>query len=168
MSCATNGKQVADLPRLFGRSATCPTILACLAGLVAGCGHSGSDSATTQSRATAPLPPDKNQATHDNLRKIGEGYHQAVDRGNPVTGPRSLGANAQSALKSPRDDRPFRIVWSFKQLDPTIPSGTRVLLAWEQSADTKGGRFVLLADFATIEYLYDADFKKSIEAKPSK
>jgi hypothetical protein len=140
-------------------------LAACVASLV-GCGaRNGGE--RTEPKAPGVIAADKRLLTQSNLRAIGEAYLRESQTGW-VSGPKALGSDVGPALKSARDEKPFEIVWNFKRVDPTIPAGSKVLLAWEKTADAQGGRFVLLANFATVEYLFEKEFKRAIKAKSNR
>jgi hypothetical protein len=134
---------------LFGLVLLCP----------AGCGGG----APGPSRGESEVPrPDLEVKTLHNLRQLGLAYRQAAMLG-PVVGPASLGREMAGVLKSPRDEKPFDVVWRF---DPGRAAGqdtSRLVLAWEKTADKDGGRFVLFADCATARYL-NAEESKQVEA----
>jgi len=141
-------------------------------GTLVGCGSRGTVEDTESGR---PPRRDINLVAESYLRDIARTYSQvvAVEKGR-VSGPKDLGTELQNRLKSPRDEKPFVIVWNVTRLDPTIPQDKRdrVLLAWEQTADVHGERFVLFtnADVSnvTVAKITEAEFKSAYKAKPNK
>jgi hypothetical protein len=138
-----------------------------LAWLAASAGCGGRDDTTTAAKRHGVLEPDKKVTTQNNLRKLGRAYRDAHEK-TWVSGPKDLGPDVQNSLKSTRDNQPFEVVWNFKRLSAPIPLGTKVLLAWERTADSEGGRYVLQADFTTVEYMREADFQNTVKAKPNR
>jgi hypothetical protein len=109
-------------------------------------------------------------ATQHGLRRLGQLYLRALQKGSPPQSPQELkaveGADDEDYdyLTAERSGEPFVIVWG---LNPAqLPDGgSTMLLAWEASADGHGGRFVEMADCRTSKYLSEEQFQSTPKAK---
>lgn len=101
------------------------------------------------------------------LHNIGVAYAAAIASGRP---PRNLNElkewteGNQSVFNAARDRQPFEVVWNVDPGKLTTPT-TETLLAWENTADEKGGRTVLMADCSTVKHLSRDEFDKAPRAK---
>lgn len=100
-------------------------------------------------------------ATQDKLRVIGRAYRRHL---NDIKTPPSEKDFAEllPAWRSPRDDRPFEIIWGIDLEKVANPSNT--LLAWEHSVDENFARCVLMVDGTTL-VLKQEEFEKLPRAK---
>ena len=101
------------------------------------------------------------------LKNIGYAYAMAVASGRP---PKNLdelkewSESNQAIFKAARDQQPFEIVWNVDPGKLATPT-TETLLAWEKTADEKGGRCVLMADCSTVVRLSKDAFDSAPRAK---
>jgi hypothetical protein len=108
--------------------------------------------------------PDQRVQMQSNLRQIGQGYKIAALQGT-VRGPDDLGKGFAPLLKSVRDDQPLEIVW---KVDPSkVQNAGATRLAWEKTGDRDKGRYVLMADCTTVQYLTESEFTKTPAATPN-
>lgn len=101
-----------------------------------------------------------------NLRQIGVAYQAALTT-SPPRGPEDLKAyldNAERILTSPRDKKPYHIVWGVDPSRLSTPTA-ETIIAWEQTPDQDGGRVVLMADMHTCKYLTEGEFASTTKAK---
>jgi type II secretory pathway pseudopilin PulG len=100
-------------------------------------------------------------ATQDTLRVIGRAYrrHLTVTKTPPVE---KDFAELLPSWRSPRDDRPFEILWGV-DLDK-VPNPSSTLLAWEHSVDETFIRCALMVDGTTL-VLNQGEFEKLPRAK---
>jgi hypothetical protein len=108
--------------------------------------------------------PDQRVQMQSNLKQIGLAYKTAAI-GGVARGPDDLGREFAGLLKSVRDDEPLEIVW---KVDPSrVQNASTTRLAWEKTGDREKGRYVLMADCTTVQYLPEAEFKKTPAAQPN-
>jgi hypothetical protein len=100
-------------------------------------------------------------ATQDKLRVIGRAYrrHLTETKAPPVEKDFAV---LLLSWRSPRDDRPFEILWGI-DLDK-VPNPSNTLLAWEHSVDENFARCALMADGTTL-VLKQGEFENLPRAK---
>jgi hypothetical protein len=109
--------------------------------------------------------------TNKALIRLGRLYLATCQQGALPRGPDDLGeADSRDyeeidCLNSARDEQPFVVVWGVRPSD-AAEDGAKARLAWEASNDDLGGRFVLLADSKTVQYLTQEEFALLARAKP--
>jgi hypothetical protein len=109
--------------------------------------------------------PDQRVQMQSNLKQIGLAYKAAAILGT-VRGPDDLGKELTPLLKGVRDDQPLEIVW---KVDPSkVQNAGATRLAWEKTGDRKNGRYVLMADCTTVQYLAGPEFKETPAATPNR
>jgi hypothetical protein len=147
-----------------------PSKLAMLLGSIAltamllGCGDSHSSPAPAVQGGSGIPRPDQRLQMQSNLKQIGLAYKIAAS-GAAVRGPDDLGKEFAGLLKSVRDDQPLEIVW---KVDPSkVQNASMTRLVWEKTGDRDKGRYVLMADCTTVQYLTEAEFKKMPAATPN-
>jgi hypothetical protein len=118
----------------------------------------------TMDKAGKRTRPPTKAATLERLQKIGNAYWIATLTG-PVKGPADLRVD-EAVLVSPRDRQPFEIVWRV-DIAKLPKGGADWRLGWERTADSKGGRCVLMADGKTAKYMTAAEFQKTPPAAPN-
>ena len=129
--------------------------------MLLGCGDGHSSQAPAVGGGGIPRP-DQRVQMQSNLKQIGLAYKTAAI-GATVRGPDDLGKDLTPLLKSPRDDEPLEIVW---KVDPSrVQDAGKTRLAWEKTGDRDKGRWVLMADCSTVQYLTEAEFAKTPAAK---
>jgi len=119
-----------------------------------------SDAEEARAAKAQALKQARINATQDTLRVIGRAYRRHLTE--TKTPPVEKDFVELPSWRSPRDDRPFEILWGV-DLDK-VPNASSTLLAWEHSVDESLARCALMAD-GTTTVLNQAEFVKLPRAK---
>lgn len=103
----------------------------------------------------------KIRETQDSLRIIGNAYRKHLEQAQAPPIEQDF-AELIPQWRSPRDDRPFEIIWGVDL--KKVPDPGNTLLAWEHSVDENFARCVLMVDGTTL-ILKQAEFEKLPRAK---
>jgi hypothetical protein len=99
------------------------------------------------------------------LRMVGEAYREYLSHEKKPPQAADFAAEAAD-WKSPRDEKPFVIVWGV-DLNKLPDGGAGLALAWEQTPAPDGSRCVLLADGKTTKLVTATEFEALLKAKPA-
>jgi hypothetical protein len=97
------------------------------------------------------------------LRMVGEAYRAYLSHEKKPPQAADFAAEAGD-WKSPRDEKPFVIVWGV-DLNKLPDGGAGMALAWEQTGGPDGSRCVLMADGKTAKVVTAAEFEKLPKVK---
>lgn len=96
---------------------------------------------------------DLKRDSQNNLRNIGTAYSTALTTEGRVKGMKELKQylerGSEKIFTSPVDEQPYEIVFNV-DLSRAADRGN-LLIAWEKTGDTEGGRNVLKADFSVAK-----------------
>lgn len=118
---------------------------------------------------SSTVTPPPSPAAAENLRKIALAYNNAVGKNKKP--PQNLEqlkpflkdmGNPEEILRSPGDGQPYVIIWgvtSFSQLNPSVPMGDPVVIAYERNG-VDGRRFVATTMGNVVE-MSDEEFAKA-------
>lgn len=133
--------------------------------VAAACEASKDMGKTTDKDGHSSKRVDLKRISQNNLKNIGTAYSTALTTEGRVKGMKELQQylerGSEKLFTSPVDEQPYEIVFNV-DLSRAADRGN-LLIAWEKTGDTEGGRNVLKADFSVAK-LSSNEFEEAPKA----